>query len=92
MFEGGLSFNVHEECFGMVEEEMVVQIGHTQAAFQRDEHREVTSSSNRTVSPMTMASLWMALVKNARVVSPMKAGIFQPSTETAMSSRGKLIL
>ncbi len=41
MFEGALSFNVHEEYFGMVKEEMVVQSGHTQAAFQRDEHREV---------------------------------------------------
>jgi len=30
MLEGALSFNVHEEYFGMVEEEMVVQSGHTQ--------------------------------------------------------------
>ena len=41
MIEGALSFNVHEEYFGMVEEEMVVQSGQTQAAFQGDEHREV---------------------------------------------------
>jgi hypothetical protein len=58
VLEGALSFNVHEEYFGMVGEEMVVQSGHTQAAFQRDEHREVNFVSNRTVSPMTIASLW----------------------------------
>ncbi len=41
---------------------------------------------------MTMASLCVAWVNAAQVLSPMKAGIFQLSTENAISSRVKLIL
>src|SRR5689334_20519931 len=49
-----------------------------------------TSSSNSTRSPMIMASATPRLPgENAtQEVSPMKGGIFQPSTRTSVSLRG----
>src|SRR5258705_14002432 len=49
-----------------------------------------TSSSNNTRSPITIASATPAFPGEnaAHVVSPMKGGIFQPSTATSTSLRG----
>src|SRR5438477_109047 len=49
----------------------------------------VTSSSNKTVSPMTMTPLLVS-VNAAQVPRPMNGGIVHPSTTTFMSSRGNV--
>jgi len=62
MLNRAFTFDVHKEQSGVIEKEMIVQSGNAQAASKATNIARLTSSSNRTVSPMTMASLCVALV------------------------------
>src|SRR5437588_12842357 len=41
VLDRAFTFDVHEEYSGVVEEEMIVQSGNTEAAFQGHEHRKI---------------------------------------------------
>jgi hypothetical protein len=75
----------------MIEEEMVVKRSDVKTIVERSCIVALTSSSNRTVSPITIAPSFVG-VNAAHVPRPMNGGNVHPSTTTFTSLRGNVTL